>query len=92
VTPEDHPGVRAAVETGELAFGRTPEVSRWIFSTNGVSSAGKLGIPTIGFGPANEVYAHSIDDQVPLDHLPEAVAWYAAFPERYLAATGAGAS
>jgi putative selenium metabolism hydrolase len=92
VTPEDHPGVRAAVETGELAFGRTPEVSRWIFSTNGVSSAGKLGIPTIGFGPANEVYAHSVDDQVPLDHLPEAVAWYAAFPERFLAAMGAGAS
>jgi len=89
VTPEDHPGVRAGVEAGELAFGRTPEVSRWIFSTNGVSSAGKLGIPTIGFGPANEVYAHSVDDQVPLDHLPEAVAWYAAFPERYLAATGA---
>jgi len=92
VTPEDHPGVRAGVEAGELAFGRTPEVSRWIFSTNGVSSAGKLGIPTIGFGPANEVYAHSVDDQVPLDHLPEAVAWYAAFPERYLAAMGAGSS
>jgi putative selenium metabolism hydrolase len=88
VTPEEHPGVRAAVETGEAVFGRTPEVGRWIFSTNGVSSAGKLGIPTIGFGPANEIYAHSVDDQVPLDHLPEAVAWYAAFPERYLAATG----
>jgi putative selenium metabolism hydrolase len=88
VTPEEHPAVRAAVETGEAVFGRTPEVGRWIFSTNGVSSAGKLGIPTIGFGPANEIYAHSVDDQVPLDHLPEAVAWYAAFPERYLAATG----
>ena len=49
-------------------------------------------IINFGFGPANEVYAHSVDDQVPLDHLPEAVAWYAAFPERYLAAMGARSS
>lgn len=92
VTPADHPGVLAGVEAGERALGRTPQVGRWVFSTNGVSSAGKLAIPTIGFGPANEVYAHSVDDQCPLEHLPLAVAWYAAFPERYLAASGAGVS
>jgi putative selenium metabolism hydrolase len=90
VIPEDHHGVRAAVETSEHALGVTPEVGRWVFSTNGVSSAGKLGIPTIGFGPANEVYAHSVDDQCPLDDLPRAAAWYAAFPERYLVASGSG--
>ncbi len=90
VTPEDHPGVVAAVEAGERALGHAPPVGRWIFSTNGVASAGKLGIPTIGFGPANEIYAHSVDDQCPVDHLPLAAAWYAAFPDRYLAATGAG--
>jgi putative selenium metabolism hydrolase len=88
VTPEDHPAVRAGVEAGERAFGEAPAVGRWIFSTNGVSSAGKLGIPTIGFGPANEIYAHSVDDQCPIAHLPIAAAWYAAFPERYLAAAG----
>jgi putative selenium metabolism hydrolase len=92
VTPADHPGVLAAVEAGERALGRTPDVGRWVFSTNGVSSAGKLGIPTIGFGPANEVYAHSVDDQCPLEHLPLAVAWYAAFPERYLSAMGTGSA
>lgn len=90
VTPEDHPGVQAAVEAGERALGHAPPIGRWVFSTNGVSSAGKLGIPTIGFGPANEIYAHSVDDQCPVDHLPLAAAWYAAFPDRYLAATGAG--
>ena len=89
VTPEDHPGVRAAVEAGERALGHAPAIGRWVFSTNGVSSAGKLGIPTIGFGPANEVYAHSVDDQCPVDHLPLAAAWYAAFPDRYLATSGA---
>jgi len=90
VTPEDDPAVRAAVETAETALGTTPPVSRWVFSTNGVSSAGKLGITTIGFGPANEIYAHSTDDQCPLDHLAPAVAWYAAFPDVYLAAAGHG--
>lgn len=88
VTSEDHHGVRAAVETSERALGMTPQIGRWVFSTNGVSSAGKLEIPTIGFGPANEVYAHSVDDQCPVDHLPLAAAWYAAFPERYVVAAG----
>lgn len=92
VTPEEHLCVRAAVEAGQHALGRTPEVGRWVFSTNGVSSAGKLGIPTIGFGPANEIFAHSVEDQCPVDHLPTAAAWYAAFPDRYLAAAGAGSS
>ena len=92
VVPEDHPAVRAGVEAAERALGRTPNVGRWVFSTNGVSSAGRLGIPTIGFGPANEVYAHTADDQCPLDHLPVAAAWYAAFPAAYLAAAGHGSS
>lgn len=90
VIPEDHPAVRAGVEASRRALGRTPNVGRWVFSTNGVASAGRLGIPTIGFGPANEVHAHTADDQCPLDHLPVAAAWYAAFPEAYLAATGHG--
>lgn len=92
VTPEDHPAVRAGVEAGEHALGRTPLVGRWVFSTNGVSSAGKLQIPTIGFGPANEVHAHSVDDQCPVDHLWTAAGWYASFPDRYLEAVGSGSN
>jgi putative selenium metabolism hydrolase len=88
VTPEDHPAVQAGVEAARTALGRTPQVGRWVFSTNGVSSAGRLGIPTIGFGPANEVYAHTADDQCPISDLPVAAAWYAAFPQAYLAAAG----
>jgi acetylornithine deacetylase/succinyl-diaminopimelate desuccinylase-like protein len=68
------------------------DASRFTLSVIGtvqeVASAGKLGIPTIGFGPANEAYAHSTQDQCPIDHLVPAVAWYAAFPDRYLAAAG----
>lgn len=92
VTPEDDPAVRAGVEAGEHALGRRPDVGRWVFSTNGVASAGRMGITTIGFGPANEVYAHSPDDQVPLSDLAPAAAWYAAFPDIYLAASGRASS
>lgn len=92
VIPENDPAVAAGLEAGERALGRAPEIGRWVFSTNGVASAGKLGITTIGFGPANEVYAHSPDDQCPIDHLPRAAAWYAAFPEVYLTALGKGSS
>lgn len=88
VTPEDDPAVQAGVEAGDRALGLRPDVGRWVFSTNGVASAGRLGIPTIGFGPANEIYAHSSDDQCPLSDLAPAAAWYAAFPDQYLAATG----
>ncbi|HEV8683465.1 MAG TPA: YgeY family selenium metabolism-linked hydrolase [Actinomycetota bacterium] len=88
VIPENDPAVRAGVQAAERALGRTPEVGRWVFSTNGVASAGKLGITTIGFGPSNEVWAHSPDDQCPIDDLPKAAAWYAAFPDVYLAASG----
>lgn len=79
--PEGHVAVQAGVETATRALGRVPEIGRWTFSTNGVASMGKLGIPTIGFGPGNEVHAHTAHDQCPLDDLVQAMAWYAAFPQ-----------
>lgn len=85
ITEIDHPAVAAGVVACQRALGRTPEVGRWVFSTNGVASAGRLHIPTIGFGPANELYAHSPEDQCPIDDLWLAQAWYAAFPSAYIA-------
>ena len=41
---------------------------------------GELGIPTIGFGPGEEQFSHSVQDHVPIDHLIRAAAFYAAFP------------
>jgi acetylornithine deacetylase/succinyl-diaminopimelate desuccinylase-like protein len=86
VLAEEHPAVRAAVAAAESALGRAPVVDKWVFSTNGVAPAGMFGIPTVGFGPANEVYAHTPDDQCPIAHLTAAACFYAAFPKRYLAA------
>jgi len=93
VTPEGAPPVKAALATVERALGRTQEVTgRWVFSTNGVASMGKLGIPTVGYGPGNERYAHTVADQCPVQDLVDAVAFYAAFPAEYAVAAAAGAA
>lgn len=79
VLPEDHILVRSGAKTYEKLFGSKPKISKWVFSTNGVASMGRLNIPTIGFGPSKEEYAHSTDDQVSVEHLLKATAFYAAF-------------
>jgi len=83
--PEDHPLLNAGVGTYEQLFGNAPAVSRWVFSTNGVAVMGMHGIPCIGFGPGNEVFAHMATEQIPVEHLVKAAAWYAAFPAAYTA-------
>ena len=80
-----HPAVLAAAAAARQALGRAPRVGTWSFSTNGVATMGRYRIPTVGFGPAHERYAHTVDDQVPVAHLARAAAWYALFP-RTLAA------
>jgi putative selenium metabolism hydrolase len=85
VLEEDHSLMKAGIAAGEAALGRTPSSGRWTFSTNGVSSAGMLGIPTIGFGPSQEKWAHSVLDQCPVDDLVASIAYYAALP-RFLEA------
>ena len=85
VLEEDHVLCKSSVETFEKLFTSKPKVDKWTFSTNGIATMGMMGVPTIGFGPANEVYAHSIDDQCPVEHLVKAAAFYAAFPTIYCA-------
>jgi putative selenium metabolism hydrolase len=80
VLEPDHAFVRAGVEAAQAALGRTPTVDKWTFSTNGVASAGRLGIPTIGFGPSEETWAHTVLDQCPVADLVAAMAFYAALP------------
>jgi putative selenium metabolism hydrolase len=77
---EDHPLLQVGVGAYEQLFGDAPEVGRWVFSTNGVAVMGMHGIPCIGFGPGNELFAHMATEQIPVEHLVRAAAWYAAFP------------
>jgi putative selenium metabolism hydrolase len=86
VVEEAEPAVRAGVEAARQALGRAPVVGKWTFSTNGIATCGLFGIPTVGFGPANEVHAHTPEDQCPVEHLTAAARFYAAFPSAYVAA------
>ncbi|MBI5021543.1 MAG: YgeY family selenium metabolism-linked hydrolase [Ignavibacteriales bacterium] len=82
--PENHPVLASGVKTFEGLFQEKPVVNRWVFSTNGVAVMGMHKIPCIGFGPGNEIYAHMATEQIPVEHLVKASAWYAAFPKIYL--------
>jgi putative selenium metabolism hydrolase len=84
VVDEDAPAVRAAAAAATMALGRRPVVDKWTFSTNGIATCGMFGIPTLGFGPANEVHAHSPEDQCPVEHLTRAAAFYALFGREYM--------
>ncbi|HVM46834.1 MAG TPA: YgeY family selenium metabolism-linked hydrolase [Candidatus Acidoferrum sp.] len=79
---EDSPYLREAVQAYAGVLGRKPVVDKWTFSTNGIATAGLKGIPTIGLGPGNEVYAHAPNEACPVEHLSSAVAFYAALVAR----------
>ena len=77
---EDHPLVQAGLKAYELYFGKPTRTGKWNFSTNGIYWMGKAGIPSIGFGPGDEIYAHTVLDQVPLKDVVDATGFYAILP------------
>ncbi len=78
--PEDDAYVQAGVQAGALLWGSPIPTGKWDFSTNGTYWMGKAGIPSIGFGPGDEIHAHTVIDQVPLDDVVRATEWYALLP------------
>lgn len=78
--PENHAYVQAGVQAGKLLWGDPLPTGKWDFSTNGTYWAGKAGIPSIGFGPGDEIHAHTVIDQVSLDDVVRATEWYALLP------------
>jgi putative selenium metabolism hydrolase len=80
IVDEDCPLVRAGVRTAEQILVPHQTTSFWSFSTNGVATAGRLGIPTIGFAPGREELAHSSREELVLADLFKATQFYAAFP------------
>ena len=75
---ESSPYLKGAVEAYSGVLGKAPFVDKWTFSTNGIATAGMKGIPTLGLGPGNEVYAHAANEACPVEHLSAAVSFYAA--------------
>jgi acetylornithine deacetylase/succinyl-diaminopimelate desuccinylase-like protein len=76
---ENHPIVKTAQQAFEALYGKKPITDKWTFSTNGVTINGVYGIPTIGFGPGNEVLAHAPNEKVLINDLVVASAFYTAF-------------
>lgn len=77
---DNHPLIQAAQRAVELLWGEKRELGTWDFSTNGTYWAGKAGIPSIGFGPGNEKFAHTNLEHVPLAEVVAATEFYALFP------------
>lgn len=80
VLEEDHPFTQAGLKTLEALGVESPVGGKWSFSTNGIYWNGKAGIPSIGFGPGDEVHAHTVLDQVPLEDVVRSTAFYALLP------------
>jgi len=77
--PEDHEVVQTGVRSYKNLYGKAPFIDKWTFSTNGIMTCGTYGIPTIGFGPGNEVLAHAPNEKVAIQDLVVASAFYAAY-------------
>jgi succinyl-diaminopimelate desuccinylase len=73
----DHPVVRTAVATLAQRTARTPEIRPWSFATDGGHSCGVHGIPTIGFAPGEERFAHTNRERLELEQARVA---YDAYP------------
>jgi putative selenium metabolism hydrolase len=77
VTPEDSPLVQATVRSVRETLGYRPRLGCWGFSTDGTYTAGVANIPTVGFGPGEEHYAHTQDEQIRLNDVVDAARVYA---------------
>ena len=75
---ENHIAVQTALNTYKQLFNKEPLIDKWTFSTNGVVTNGIYNIPTIGFGPGNEILAHAPNEKTPINDLIIASAFYAA--------------
>ena len=80
---ETEPPVQAAITAYREAFDKEPEVGHWTFSTNGVATAGMHDIPTVGFGPGHEHFAHAPNEQTEVEHLVSCVAFYSALVDQF---------
>ncbi|HLF02838.1 MAG TPA: YgeY family selenium metabolism-linked hydrolase [Anaerolineales bacterium] len=77
---ESHPLVQAGAQARALIGLPDAPTGKWNFSTNGIYWAGKAKIPSIGFGPGDEVTAHTVNDSVSLDEVVKATEFYAVLP------------
>lgn len=76
----DHKLTQGCIKAYEELMDKKPVMYKWDFSTNGVASAGKLGIPTIGFGAGIEKMAHMTNEYCPVSDIITACKFYSLLP------------
>ena len=74
---DEEPIVGGALR-GLTAAGIDAALGHYAFCTNGSGTAGRLSIPTIGFGPGDEELAHRVDEYIEIADLGWAARGYAA--------------
>jgi putative selenium metabolism hydrolase len=82
IIEEEHWAVQESLEALTGGMGNKPDIIGWRFSTNGIATAGQLGIPTIGFGPGDPTLAHQPDERISLDDVMVAAKGYCALAHR----------
>jgi len=81
--PADGIEMQTAMTAYRSAFDKEPEIGHWTFSTNGVATAGMHNIPSIGFGPGHEHFAHAPNEQTEIEHLVCCAAFYSALVDEF---------
>ena len=81
ILAENHPLVTGLSDTVAEVTGSAPRISRWGFSTNGVATMGRHGIPSAGFAPGKEELAHTTEEWVAVRDLLTATAAYSLMPD-----------
>lgn len=80
VLEEDDPYIQAGAAAFEGLFGKRPEITKWDFCTNATHLCGRMGIPSLGYGPGDSSLCHGTQDKVPISELLDAIKFYAALP------------
>jgi acetylornithine deacetylase/succinyl-diaminopimelate desuccinylase-like protein len=74
---QDHLLVQVIARVVRETLGYRPRIGQWAFSTDGAYTMGRANIPTVGFGPGEERFAHTVDDQIRLADVVAAARVYA---------------
>lgn len=72
----DHPLVAAAQAAREAVVGDPGKLGGWLFGVNGTFMA-QAGIPTVGFGPGHEQWAHTPEEHIAVSEIVTATEVYA---------------
>ena len=74
---QTHPLIEESRRIIKHVINKDPTIIKWNFATDGSWTAGERGIPTIGFSPCEEEFAHIPNERVRIDYIIDAAKVYA---------------